>query len=88
MTETIKPSNPALALFSVEELLNEAFSRRIVSGICSVELDQATDEDCKRGQTNILTFVQGDWEELTEHNESMAKAVSEYLDEELEASDD
>ncbi len=87
--KTVAPEpNPALALFSVEELLTEVMSRRLVSCLISVELDQACDESCKRGETSCLVFVEGDWEALSAHNATLAEAVREYLDEELESDDE
>lgn len=83
-----KDPDPALALFSVEELLDEVMRRRLVSCLISVELDQATDEECKRGTTSLVTHLLGDWEDFNAHNESLAEEVKIYLDEQLEAEDE
>lgn len=88
MSTVTKEPDPALALFSVEELLDEVMRRRIVSCLISVELDQATDDECRRGHTNLVTHILGDWEDLNAHNENLSAEVKEYLDEQLESEDD
>lgn len=88
MSTVTKDPDPALALFSVEELLDEVMRRRIVSCLISVELDQATDDECCRGHTSLVTHILGDWEDLNAHNVNLSAEVKEYLDEQLETEDE
>lgn len=77
----MRVSDPALAMFSVEELLDEVMSRRIVSCVMSVELDEATDETCPRKATNFVTHLLGDEDDLGVHEVQIRAEIVEYLGE-------